>query len=87
MNPFSGDPVFLNCVLDTFKCFYKQPFSFCLAKLPGFCMFHALMATYRNMNPFSGDPVFLNCVLETFECFYKQTFSFCLANFAWFLYV
>ena len=36
INPFAGVPMFLICVLETFKCFYKQPFSFCLAKFAWF---------------------------------------------------
>ena len=63
VNPFAGVPMFLICVLETFKYFYKQPFSF---------LFHTPTATYINVNPFAGIPVFVICVLETFKCFYKQ---------------
>ena len=56
--------MFLICVLETFKYFYKQPFSF---------LFHTRIATYRNVNPANaGVPMFLIRVLETFKCFYKQ---------------
>ena len=71
--------MFLICVLETFKYFYKLPLSF---------LFHTHRATYRNMSPLAGVPMFLIWVLETFNCFYKQSFSFlfwlCLPDFCMF---
>ena len=78
VNSFAGVPMFLICVLKTFKYLYNQPFSL---------WFHTRTANYRNVNPFTAVPMFLICVLETFKCFYKQPFSFCLVKFACFLYV
>ena len=79
MNPFAGVLMFLICILETYKCFYKQPFSFLFSPcLPGFCMFNTRL---WSMNPFAGILMFLIRVLETFKCFYKEPFSFVWLSF------
>ena len=55
MNPFTGIPVFLIFVLETFKCFYKQLFNF-IALVFRFVWFqyisHLFCGYSRNMNTF-----------------------------------
>ena len=93
VNTFAGVPMFLICVLETFKYFLM--FLICVLetfkyfyKLPLSFLFHTRTATYRNMSPLAGVPMFLIWVLETFNCFYKQPFSFlfwlCLPDFCMF---
>ena len=63
MNPFTGIPMSLICVLETFK-FLQAFIQFsCLVMFTLFLhVSHMLTATYRNMNLFMGFPVFLICV-------------------------